>query len=119
MSGQSPPENLQKNSNHILTAEAVSRTGYTPSHIVRLCHSGKVTAKQVDRIWYIDQFSLEEFLKDKEEKKKAASEKKRREYEAAINEKALKQKQELLSKKGNLALAVFVSLAIVFSTQSF
>ncbi|KND49831.1 MAG: hypothetical protein AB203_01940 [Parcubacteria bacterium C7867-008] len=59
---------LQKNL--LSTKDAASLSGYNADYLSRLCRSGKITGTQVGRTWLIDRDSLEQFVREQDDRKR-------------------------------------------------
>jgi hypothetical protein len=60
--------------------------GYTSDHLASLCRSKKIKGKRVNDIWYVDEGSLLEFIKETEESKKNQNQKKAELLKSAQNQ---------------------------------
>jgi excisionase family DNA binding protein len=47
---------------YISVKEAASLAGVTPDYVARLCRHGRVNARRLGVLWYVDVVSLLEFL---------------------------------------------------------
>jgi fibronectin-binding autotransporter adhesin len=55
------------------TKDASALSGYNADYLSRLCRSGKIAGTQVGRTWLVDRNSLEQFVREQEERKRAIS----------------------------------------------
>ena len=55
---------------YILIKEASEASGYSIDYLTRLCRGSKIEATQVGRTWLVNKYSLQEFVREQEEKKK-------------------------------------------------
>ncbi len=50
----------------LLSARDIAREhGYVRDYISRLCRQGKVSGRQLGRLWYVDASSFDEFLRQR------------------------------------------------------
>ncbi|MDB5237038.1 MAG: hypothetical protein JWL88_140, partial [Parcubacteria group bacterium] len=60
-------------SNLLPTKDAAALSGYNADYLSRLCRSGKIAGTQVGRTWLINRESLEQFVREQEERKQQIS----------------------------------------------
>src|SRR6266481_714695 len=55
--------------NLLSTKDASALSGYNPDYLARLCRSGKIAGTQIGRTWLVNRESLEQFVREQEERK--------------------------------------------------
>lgn len=113
-------DDLIKNSGeYISSPEAISLTGYTRSHIAYLSRTGKIDARLVGNLWYVNKKSLLSFVKNeetkREERKQRLAEQRRVEYQNGKTEAIKKSRVTFFQKVLKEISLLMFALLFVFS----
>ena len=101
------------------STELAHSFGYTPDYVSRLAREGKITAANINRKWFVEKKSLEEFVFQANLGKEVRSDviKKQRKVERLLHSQSLKRKKSLESSLTHVALAqslaVFMCVAFM------
>ncbi len=61
-------EQIKTNPTHstkdlISSKDAAQKVGFTSDYISKLCRFGKISGKKVEAVWYVDESSLDKFVR--------------------------------------------------------
>ncbi len=89
---------------YVSANEAASSSGFTRDYITRLSRQGKINAKRIEKSWYVDKRSLQEFVENQEAQKEI---RRRQLIDNSRKQKDLVKVPVALPKKKLLATSVF------------